>query len=550
MEDIVQDYYIKNVIREEVIGTVYLGVHQPTNTKVTIRLINPSLVDELFYHNLSNKNNALVSLNHPSTGKFYKYIKQSGKVYLISEYIPNATTLRQYIAGGDQPMAEEKICYIFKQIVDAFDYAHAKGVNHLAVHPDNIRIVTADQVKVLDFGVASLFVNHLNKGLPENFDAFNAHYRSPEHVFNRDLDIRSDIYSLGVILFELITRQTPYPSALSVEEINDKILNQSLPPINVYTQAFAYSDMMQAIIDKATAKDPSHRFQDFRELKESLLDEKKSGKKNIIKNVRQEVKAGRQVISSEKILTGKRANPVKQRKSAGKVLLALGLLIIAINIGLYFYHPLFTQSTISLREKINEIVSSFMPTDPSNGTEHDDANEPDSSSVIKQKSKPANKELSSVNKSAASSKNSKAANSGSNISQAGSSGEIHSVKKFSQDQLQNRLEAFYEALGSKDINQVSGYYASKLSKFFNESNVTQRQLQSLLLKAWKRTPEDTYEILWDTFRYDQDQAGNYTTEFYMNYAYRRANTNTWRSQKIYTVIKMDNNLKIYYMSGD
>jgi serine/threonine-protein kinase len=168
-EDIVQDYYIKNVISEEVMGTVYMGVHQPTNTKTTIRLINLSLVDELFYHNLSTKNNALVGLNHPSIGKFNKYIKQAGQVYLISEYVPNSTTLLQYVAGGDQPMAEEKIWYIIKQIVDAFDYAHAKGVNHFALHPDHIRIVTADQVKVLYFGIAGLFVNHLNKSLPKNW---------------------------------------------------------------------------------------------------------------------------------------------------------------------------------------------------------------------------------------------------------------------------------------------------------------------------------------------------------------------------------------------
>jgi hypothetical protein len=352
-------------------------------------------------------------------------------------------------------------------------------------------------------------------------------------------------------LFELITRQTLYPSALLVEEINDQILHQPLPPINVYTQAFADSHTMQAIVDKATAKDPALRFQDFRELKESLFSKKNKRKKIIIKNV-SEQKAGKQVNPSEKILTRKLANPTNQRKPVGKVLWVVGLIIMVIAINLYFNYSFFTQSAISLREKINEIISSYMPTDRSTDREHDDANEnePDSSALIKQQYKAAKKELSSINKPAASNKNSKAENSGTTISQKGSSGEIHSVKKFSKDQLQNRLEAFYLALGSKDINQVSGYYASKLTKFFNESNVTNRQLQGLLLQAWKRTPEDKYEILWDTFGYDQDQKGNYTTEFYMNYVYRRANTSTWRSQKIYTIIKMDNDLKIYYMSGD
>ena len=216
MEDIVQDYYIKNVIREELMGTVYLGVHQPTNTKAIIRRINPSLADELFYYNLSNKCNALVSLNHPSIGKFYKYIKQAGQVYLISEYLPNAITLSQYVAAADQTIPEEKIWHIFRQMIEAFDYAHAKGVNHFAVHPDNICIL-GDQVKVLDFGVASLFVNHLNKGLPEILQSYNGPYGSPEHVLNKDLDIRSDIYSLGIILFKLSTKQTPYSTARTAD---------------------------------------------------------------------------------------------------------------------------------------------------------------------------------------------------------------------------------------------------------------------------------------------------------------------------------------------
>jgi serine/threonine protein kinase len=419
-------------------------------------------------------------------------------------------------------------------------------VNHFAVHPDNIRIVTADQIKVLDFGVASLFINHLNKSLPENFKTVYAPYNSPEHVLGRDLDIRSDIYSLGVLLFEFITGQSLYPSSLLVEEINNKILYETLPSINLFTQKFAGSHLMQAIVDKATAKDPSHRFQDFRELKESLLAEKNKREKNAIKSLRQEAKAGKKARSSDQILVGKPAkrNPMKM------ALLAIVLIIGTIVIGLFINHPLIDKSVTTLREKLDKIVGSFEQIDHTEGSANDDANEPDTAGVTKQRSKPAKKDLSSIPKAANSTKGSKVAVSEIATSRAGTSSEINSAKKLSKAQLQNRLEAFYKALGSKDINQVSGYYAPKLTYFFNESNVTKTQLQGLLLKAWRRTPEDAYDILWDTFEYDQDQEGNYTTKFYMNYVYRRANTNTRRSRKIHTVIKMDPNLKIFYMSGD
>jgi serine/threonine protein kinase len=551
MEATIEDYYIKTLIREEILGNIYLGVHQPTNTKVTIRLINPSLADAVFYYNLSNKNNALVGLNHPSIGKFYKYIKQAEQLYLISEYVPNATSLLQYVAGGEQPMEEEKIWYIFKQIVDAFDYAHSKAVSHFTVHPETIRVVTADQVKILDFGVASLFVNHLNKGLPENFEMYNSPYRSPEHVLNRDLTIRSDVYSVGVLLFECITRHTLYPLSLSLSEINTKILHEPLPSINLYTQAFAHSPLMQAIIDKATAKDPSDRFQDFRELKESLLAKKIKWKKNRVNNIRQEVTADRLISSSKKTSSGDKLARLKNpRKAIGQAILATVLMVGIIAINVYFNHSFFTQSAISLREKLYEKVSSFLPSERNINVEPDDANEADTSIILKQNSKPAKEKLIGIITSATSLKDSGIETSKTSISKTGSTKAIHSVEKFSQAQLQNRLEAFYQALGSKDIQQVREYYASTLTKFFNESNVTNKQLQSLLLKAWKRTPQDKHEILWDTFNYDYDQEGKYTIEFYMNYVYRRANTTTWRSQKLYTIIKMDNNLKIYYMSGD
>jgi hypothetical protein len=119
-----------------------------------------------------------------------------------------------------------------------------------------------------------------------------------------------------------------------------------------------------------------------------------------------------------------------------------------------------------------------------------------------------------------------------------------------ESELQYRLENYYTIMQTKDASQLSAYYAPNLIRFFNEYGVSDELLVLLLNQAWERTPEAKYEILWETFRYSRDEKGNYVVDYYMNYHYRRANRKTWKTQKIYTMMKMDKDLKIYYITGD
>jgi hypothetical protein len=117
-------------------------------------------------------------------------------------------------------------------------------------------------------------------------------------------------------------------------------------------------------------------------------------------------------------------------------------------------------------------------------------------------------------------------------------------------ELQYRLENYYNALLAKDTGRLAEFYAPTLIRFFNEYGVSDELLNQLLNQAWERTPEAKYDILWETFRYSRDEKGNYVVDYFMNYHYRRANRKSWRTQKIYTMIKMNKDLQIYYITGD
>jgi serine/threonine protein kinase len=366
--------------------------------------------------------------------------------------------------------------------------------------------------------------------------------------------MRSDLYAIGVLLFELLTGQTPYPSTLSVPEIDNKIVNHSLPPIKIYTKVFGYSYSMQAIVNKATAKNPSYRFQHFKELKDSLLEERAERETILINKLMQELKAGKQLNSSEKKFVHRYARPRARMKRIEQALLVVGLMAGTVAIGVNFRHLASDKTALSLHKKPDNTnaVNTKGPDKNSTLTKPDESTAPLDSPGFEQKAAPDTQEATASHEDSAAgfSTEVKRDTKETTRAHAGFSPEANPVNKFSQRQLRQRVESFYDALRAKELSEASEYYAPTLTRFFNERQINRKQVQNLLLKAWKRTPEDKHEILWDTFQYSQDLEGNITMEFYMNYVYRRTHRNTWRERKIYTMIKMDRNLKIYYMSGD
>ena len=262
------NYVITAEIGSGGMGTVYLAENKHIKQqKVAIKMINSGVFGDFAKQRLKEEAERLASLDHPNIVKFLNYdIDDQGNIYLIMEYA-EGLTLDKYIHTKTGLIVEDRILPIFEPILDAFEYAHKKKVVHRDIKPSNIIISSEGVPKVLDFGISTI----VKEGRPEQESIImgTPSYMSPEQVKGKGIDTRSDIYSLGVLLHQLLTGNAPYDTTtLSEQDINQKVVNEPLPRLKSYYHYV--SDKMQVIVDKATAKDPKDRYQTCADFKRAM----------------------------------------------------------------------------------------------------------------------------------------------------------------------------------------------------------------------------------------------------------------------------------------
>lgn len=261
------NYTIQSHIGKGGMGSVYLAQNKYIKQqKVAIKVINASMVNDFTKSRFAAEAEKLAKLNHPNIVRFINYhIDDTGNVYLIMEYA-DGVSLEQYIKGVSGLIVEEKICAFFEPILDAFEYAHKNKIIHKDIKPANIIITKEGVPKILDFGIASI----LGEGdEDEGMIMGTPSYMSPEQVKGEHLDQRSDIYSLGVLLHQMLTGNPPYDTTtLTEHEINKKVVEENLPRMKTYYKYV--SDKVQSVVDKATSKKPEARYQSCADFKKAL----------------------------------------------------------------------------------------------------------------------------------------------------------------------------------------------------------------------------------------------------------------------------------------
>ena len=256
------NYRIESLIGRGGMGSVYLAVNKHINQKVAIKVLHKNLVESVIVRQkFVQEAQTLLTLNNPNIVKFLNFYENEDGVFLITEYV-DGITLDDFINNKNGLIVEDRIYELFNQILDAFAYAHHSGIVHRDIKPANI-MLTSDQegnfvVKILDFGIARIISesNDDEKGLVVGTPL----YMSPEQMQGENLDKRSDIYSLGVLLHQMLTGRAPYnTTTLTDLELQQKVVEDPLPRMKEYYQYI--SDRMQKVVDKATAKDPAARYQ-------------------------------------------------------------------------------------------------------------------------------------------------------------------------------------------------------------------------------------------------------------------------------------------------
>ncbi len=350
----IQNYKIISLIGEGGMGDVYLAEHISIQRKVAIKVLKPELVkNEEIRLRFKNEASMLAHLQHPNIVGLIDYVEQDGGLYLIMEYV-EGQGLDELIKAQMAPISIERAKKLMIQIVEAFIYAHKNGIIHRDVKPSNVIVTADDQVKVLDFGIAKLVGegnHHLTK---TGTQIGTVYYMSPEQVRGQNLDHRSDIYSLGVTFYELLTGVCPYRSMTTEYEIYDNIVKEPLLDLT-QTMGSAYRSMWN-IISKATAKELNDRYQscvDFvSDLKKELVEAPK-----VVKPIQQTVRTVDSV-------------PVK-KESKSKAWLIVLIIVAVLGIG-YFVWQQTKPSDEPIESELNQqpidSTSTQVNTESTNGS--------------------------------------------------------------------------------------------------------------------------------------------------------------------------------------
>jgi len=260
-------YTITGELGKGAMGIVYKGVDPYIGRTLAIKTIRfdimgqPSAQEEAQKRFMREARSA-GNLSHPNIVTIYEVGEDVGTTYIAMEYI-EGHSLEEIMASGRQ-FTPEEVTDIVEQIGSALDYAHQKGITHRDIKPANILIDNEGAAHIVDFGIARIATSTMTQtsmvmGTPS--------YMSPEQIAGKKVDGRSDIFSLGTIMYELLTNEKPFPGD-NLTTIVYKIMNETPPPPRVLSPEI--SEELEIVVKKALAKNPRERYQSCKELLEDL----------------------------------------------------------------------------------------------------------------------------------------------------------------------------------------------------------------------------------------------------------------------------------------
>jgi TolB-like protein/predicted Ser/Thr protein kinase len=301
-------------------GEVYLAQDTRLGRRVALKLLPGYFArDEDRLSRFKREARAASALNHPNVATIYEIGETAESNFIVMEYVEGQTLAAK---TDGKPVDTAELVRVAAQIADALDEAHTKGITHRDIKSANIMLTARGQVKVLDFGLAKIRPAHQPGRSSEATTEIatvpgivlgTVHYMSPEQALGREVDHRSDIFSLGVVMYEMATGRLPFSGATAAETI-EQIRHKQ--PAAIARLNYEVSAELERIIRKCLEKDRERRYQSARDL---LID---------LKNLERD--------SASVVAAGERspATPVWESR---RFWLAVIALIVAIGVGAYFW---------------------------------------------------------------------------------------------------------------------------------------------------------------------------------------------------------------------
>ncbi len=257
-------------------GGVYKAEQALMNRFVAIKILRSTFHgDETQMRRFQQEARTLSQLSHPNAVTVFDFGVEEGFPYLVMEYIEGKTL--KSIVREEKRLPLDRIKGILRQSSAALSEAHRLGIVHRDIKPDNIMLRThhdgSDWVKVLDFGVAKSVIGNDPNLTQAGVLVGTPQYMSPEQCRGKELDARADIFSLGVVLYEMLTGEVPF-QAPSVLELLMKVMNSEAESIRKFKPMLTIPPAIDAVVLRSLAKDPEERYQtiaDFYSSFESAL---------------------------------------------------------------------------------------------------------------------------------------------------------------------------------------------------------------------------------------------------------------------------------------
>ena len=258
--DLLDHYRIENLVARSGMATIFRATDVDNGRTVAIKIPHPEMeADPQLFERFKREQEIGEKLDHPGVMKVFKDAHRS-RIYMVMEWV-EGQLLRNLLSAA-RKLPPDRAAQITARVCDALDYIHSHGVVHRDMKPENIMVDSEDRIKLIDFGIAAnegsrrlTFAKLSNvMGTPD--------YISPEQVKGKRGNARSDIYAMGVMLYEMLTGKVPFTGNNAFLIMNERLLNNPVPPREIDP---SISPALQEIIYRAMERDPKNRYGSARE---------------------------------------------------------------------------------------------------------------------------------------------------------------------------------------------------------------------------------------------------------------------------------------------
>jgi len=255
-DELLDHYRIDKLIARGGMASIYRATDTRNNRPVAIKVPHPEMeADPVLFDRFHREEEIGKNMDHPGVMRVFTDADRS-RMYMVMEWV-DGRLLRQ-ILNEQRPLPHDRAVKIARRILDTLQYIHDRGVVHRDLKPENVMVDDDDNIKLIDFGIASNASSRRLTFAKLSQTMGTPDYISPEQVRGGRGDARSDIYSMGAMLYEMLTGKAPFSGSNPFVVMNDRLLNNPTPPREIDP---TITPPLQEIIYRAMEREPKNRYQ-------------------------------------------------------------------------------------------------------------------------------------------------------------------------------------------------------------------------------------------------------------------------------------------------